>query len=183
MRSMASALLMCDLSSPVKWWRSSGPCGEFSEFDCSPGQCDIPFNESIDGNFYYCCTASSVTDVLSLSDAERVCHKIQGMHTKFAPSPRPSLRLYTSLTSSLYMYIKGSKACLCKSLHCSYISSLISKLGPYCMLFCTHVYVAGTMDSVLIKEVSLFWRSLVKRFHCCKEVPLCAENCMGVACG
>ena len=32
--------------------------------------------------------------------------------------------------------------------------------------FCTHLYVARTMDSVLIKEVSLFRRSLIERFHC-----------------
>ena len=28
------------------------------------------------------------------------------------------------------------------------------------------MYVGGTVDSVLIKEVSLFQRSLIERFHC-----------------
>ena len=32
------------------------------------------------------------------------------------------------------------------------------------------LYVAGTIGSVLIREVSLFLRSLIERFHC-RDVP------------
>ena len=33
-------------------------------------------------------------------------------------------------------------------------------------LFCTRLYVAGTVDSVLIKEVSLFQKLSIERLHC-----------------
>ena len=37
-------------------------------------------------------------------------------------------------------------------------------------LLCTLLYVAGITGSVLIREVSLFQRSLIERFHCIMEI-------------
>ena len=40
------------------------------------------------------------------------------------------------------------------------------KRCPYLEVVCTLLCVGGTVDSVLIKEVSLFQGSLLERFHC-----------------
>ena len=45
-------------------------------------------------------------------------------------------------------------------------SVLIRGVSSFQRLFCTHLYAAGTVDSDLIKEVSLFRRSVIERFYC-----------------
>ena len=45
-------------------------------------------------------------------------------------------------------------------------SVLIKEVSLFQRLFCTFLYVAGTICSVLIREVSLFRRFLIERFHC-----------------
>ena len=74
---------MCPLASglspgPVKWWRSVEPCGDFSEYSppgCTSSLCSIRTNSNY---FYYCCTASTVSDVLTARNEERGCFRIQG---------------------------------------------------------------------------------------------------------
>lgn len=71
------AILQCPLSASVKWWRSTEQCGPFIDYtsECSATSCHIYVNSSY---FYYCCTPSSVSDVLSARDEERSCFRIQG---------------------------------------------------------------------------------------------------------
>ena len=43
---------------------------------------------------------------------------------------------------------------------------LLIKVSLFQRLFCTLLYVAETIGSVLIREMSLFRRSLIENFHC-----------------
>ena len=72
------ALLQCPLSAPVNWWRSTEQCGSFIDYtrsECSTTLCHVHINSSY---FYYCCTASTVSDVLLAGDEEKSCFRIQG---------------------------------------------------------------------------------------------------------
>ena len=54
-------------------------------------------------------------------------------------------------------------------------SVLIKGVSSFRRLFCTHIYIAGTVDSVLIKEVFLFQKSLIETFHVLYFVTFVAE--------
>ena len=70
-------LLLCLLPVPVKWWRSTERCGDFVDHSsqCGSTSCTVHTNSSY---FYYCCTPSTVSDVLVARDDERRCFRIQG---------------------------------------------------------------------------------------------------------
>ena len=74
---VASLSCPSSFSASVRWWRSTEQCSSFIDYSsqCSSTSCQVGTNSSY---FYYCCTPSTVSDVLVARDDKRRCFRIQG---------------------------------------------------------------------------------------------------------